>query len=139
MLEAIVEFLESLASDTTADALVTHAGKIWTITKAAAAAALLFCLATSVVRRGQRLWRWSKQKSGLVFYHTKAATSPWLTRAALVWYASLVGVTLHYKYLAGEALPEHLPMGLFIGTCCLLAHTVYTLIRWSRTPASAKG
>ena len=138
MLETIWEFLQSLASDTAAAVLVTHAGKIWTITKAAAAA-LLFCLATPAVRRGQRLWRWSKQKSGLVLYHTKVATSPWLTKAALIWYASTVAVTLHHKYFADEVAPEYTQVGLLIGTCCLLAYAVQTLIRWSRTPANTRG
>lgn len=139
MIESIWELLLSVASGVTADAIVTYASSAWKVAEAAAAAAaagaaaLLVWIVTAARKNGQNLWGETKKMIASMTYYRKGATSLWLTKATLIWYASLVAVTVHYDYIARTEIPGHLEAALLAGVCYLIGHSICTLVRWSRS------
>ena len=82
--------------------------------------------------------RGGMSRAARAFYYVRGATSLWLVRIALIWYGSLLGAT-SYEYLAYRYAPVWVYILLLIGLCVLLAHAVWTWIRWGREQAQVGG
>ena len=135
MLDAILEFLKSVASNAVANLVIDHADKVRDLTGLATAIALAVCLAKRAGRKSLKIWKQGRKSWALLVYYAQAATSLSLTRAALLWYASLTSVIIYHQYSAGTQIPDYLHTNLSIGTGCLLAHSLYTWFIWGRTKA----